>query len=186
MSESVPQVIAVFGASVAEPEGPEWREAETLGADLANAGFALATGGYGGLMEAVSKGYAEGGGEHDIIGVSAPKVFPKRAGVNPYVAQEIAAETLLERIHQITDLSAAAVALPGAIGTLTEIMVAWNLAAVTPFSSLEPKPLVTVGECWARVTSFLAEELHISLEGVHRVKSSPAVTPLLRTLLRAP
>ena len=185
VSEGVaPKVIAVFGASVAEPGGPEWREAETLGADLAKAGFALATGGYGGLMEAVSKGYAEAGGEHAVIGVSAPRVFPKRAGVNPYVAQEIAAETLLERIHQITDLSAAAVALPGAIGTLTEIMVAWNLSAVAPFSSLEPKPLVTVGARWARVVGFVAEELHISREGVYTVEHSPAVTPLLHTLLR--
>ncbi len=186
MSEIItPEVIAVFGASAAEPGDPEWREAETLGAALAKAGFALATGGYGGLMEAVSKGYAEGEGEHDIIGVSAPRVFPKRAGVNAYVAREITAETLLERIHQITDLSAASVALPGSVGTLTEIMVAWNLAFVAPFSDAAPKPLVTVGERWTRITDFLAEELHISLEGVYGVEGSSAVVPLLHTLLNS-
>ena len=181
-----PKVIAVFGASTAETGSLEWREAETLGAALAEAGFALATGGYGGLMEAVSKGYAEAGGKHDVIGVSAPRVFPKRAGINSYVAREIAAESLVERIHQITDLSAAAVALPGAIGTLTEIMVAWNLAVVAPFSGLKPKPLLTVGERWERVVNFLAEELHIPLESVYTVTGSSAVVPLLHTLLRAP
>ena len=184
--EVIPKVIAVFGASTAEPGSLEWREAETLGAALAEAGFALATGGYGGLMEAVSRGYAEAGGAHDIIGVSAPRVFPKRAGVNPFVAQEIAAESLVERIHQITELSSAAVALPGAIGTLTEIMVAWNLTVVAPFSDTAPKPLFTVGERWARVVGFLAEELHIPLEGVQTVAGSSAVVPLLHTLLRTP
>jgi len=42
----------------------------------------------------------------------------------------------------------AAVALPGGIGTLTEIMVAWNLLAV---DSINIPPIILVSENWESV-----------------------------------
>ena len=53
---------------------------------LARAGFAVATGGYGGTMEAVSRGAKDAGGE--VIGVTAPTVFPDRVRANEHVTTE--------------------------------------------------------------------------------------------------
>ena len=63
-------VIAVFGASQTPPDHPDWDAAVRCGAALAAAGFAVATGGYGGIMEAVSRGAAEAGCH--VIGYTAP------------------------------------------------------------------------------------------------------------------
>ncbi len=151
------KVMSVFGSSSTPPNSDEWREAETLGALLAKEGYAVATGGYGGSMAAVSQGAAKAGGH--VIGVTAPDVFKSRSGANAHVSEEVKAPHLLERIHLLTELSAAAIALPGSLGTLTEVMVAWNLAYVAPFAEVEAKPLIAVGERWTKIIPFLAAEL---------------------------
>ncbi|MGH9167487.1 MAG: LOG family protein, partial [Acidimicrobiia bacterium] len=103
-------VVAVFGSSSAEPGAPDYEDARRLGRLLAEAGVAVATGGYGGLMEAVSSGAHQAGGR--VIGVTVPTVFPDRPAANPFVGEERRAESLTERIHQLTDLAEAAIALP--------------------------------------------------------------------------
>ena len=50
------QKIVVFGSSTCKPDSDEYRTAEELGALLAGGGFDVTTGGYSGVMEAVSKG----------------------------------------------------------------------------------------------------------------------------------
>ena len=89
---SEPAAIAVFGSSATEPGSPGWAEAERTGALLAQARLAVVTGGYGGTMEAVSKGAAAAGGH--VIGVTSSRLFRERSGANRYVIQEIAAESL--------------------------------------------------------------------------------------------
>ena len=174
------KVVSVFGSSSTPPDSDEWLEAETLGRLLAERGYAVATGGYGGSMAAVSKGAGEAGGE--VIGVTAPDVFKSRSGANAYVTKEVEASHLLERIHLLTDMSAAGVALPGSLGTLTEIMVAWNLAYVAPFAEVEAKPLIVIGERWAKVIPFLADELGTDLDLIRIVKTAREAVDALHTL----
>ena len=56
------KVITVFGSSRPEDGHADYAEALELGRALAAAGFAVCTGGYGGVMEAVSRGARESGG----------------------------------------------------------------------------------------------------------------------------
>ena len=49
-------VVTVFGASLTRRTDPEYAIAERLGSLLARSGYAVMTGGYFGMMEAVSKG----------------------------------------------------------------------------------------------------------------------------------
>lgn len=150
-------VVAVIGSSRTEPGHPDYRNAQRLGRLLAEAGFTVASGGYGGLMEAVSEGARSAGGP--VIGVTAPEVFPGRARVNRYVTDEQPADTLTERIHRLIYNSDAVVALSGSIGTLTELMSAWNLAFVAPFSDRTPKPVFAVGAPWADIIPYLTDRL---------------------------
>ncbi len=108
-------------------------------------------------MEAVSRGAVSAGGH--VVGVTAPGVFASRAGANAYVAEEIPAPDLVTRIGILTDLADAVIALPGSIGTLTELMVAWNVAFVARFSDAAPKPVVAVGEQWRRLLPDLTDIL---------------------------
>ncbi|HEX5630437.1 MAG TPA: LOG family protein, partial [Acidimicrobiia bacterium] len=118
------------------------------------AGFAVSTGGYAGLMEAVSRGARSRGGT--VIGVTAPAVFPDRPGANQYVDTEHPAPHLLDRIHTLTSRSDAVIALPGSLGTLTELVAAWNLAFVARFSATSPKPVVVVGTRWQQIVDDLS------------------------------
>ena len=149
--------IAVFGASSTGPGDSSYQTAEECGRLLGEAGCDVITGGYGGSMEAVSLGAIRTGAE--AIGVTAPKVFPSRSAPNRYITSEHPANSLTERIHIMMSLADATIALPGSIGTLTELMVAWNIAFVTKLSGSVSMPVVTVGPLWARIVPALARDL---------------------------
>jgi len=48
--------VTVFGGSRVEPDSDEYLQAQSLGRALAERGFDVVTGGYNGVMEAVSRG----------------------------------------------------------------------------------------------------------------------------------
>ena len=52
------KIVSVFGTGRAKPGDKNYVLAEQLGEALAEAGFAIANGGYGGTMEASAKGRA--------------------------------------------------------------------------------------------------------------------------------
>lgn len=143
--------VAVFGSSRTAPGTAPWADAERLGAALAARGWAVRTGGYGGTMEAVSAGAAASGGV--VIGVTAPSLFPDRTGPNRHVEHEIAAPTLLARIDRMLDGAAAAVALPGSIGTFTELVATWNLVYLMRRLDRPAPLLVTVGPAWRELVA---------------------------------
>lgn len=149
-------IVAVFGSSAPSPGHPLYDQGVRLGTLLARGGATVATGGYAGLMEAVSEGAYRAGGR--VIGVTAPEVFPGRSGANRYVGEEVTATTMSERIHRLVSLADATIALPGSIGTLAEFMVAWNVNYVAPFRGDRPRRQVAVGDGWRRLMSYLAEE----------------------------
>jgi uncharacterized protein (TIGR00730 family) len=132
-------VVAVFGSSRTAPQDEAWRQAEAWGRTLAELGFAVASGGYGGSMEAVSRGAKAAGGL--VIGVTAPDLFKSRSGANQHVDLEIPAPTLTGRIERMLELSRACLALPGGLGTLTEISVAWNAAYIQRLQGAETLPI---------------------------------------------
>jgi len=150
-------VVAVFGASAPQPGESDYEEGIRCGRLLAEAGFAVATGGYAGLMEAVSLGARQAGGR--VIGVTVPDVFPDRPGGNDHLTEETRAASLLERIHEMVEVSVASISLPGSLGTATELIVAWNLAFVARFADSDPKPVIAVGDQWQRLVPLLTAEL---------------------------
>lgn len=115
-----------------------------LGGLLAQRGHTVLTGGYIGVMEAVSRGASEAGGH--VIGVTCEDIEAWRGvKANAWVKEEWRKKTLLERMLAIIEGCDAAIAMPGGVGTLTEISVMWNLMVV---ESLPRRPLILVGSGW--------------------------------------
>lgn len=136
--------ITVFGGSSPKPGDSSYQDAELLGKLLGANGNAVLTGGYIGIMEAVSKGANEAGAH--VIGVTCKEIERWRPiKANQYVVEEWACETLSERIALLIDRCDAAIALPGGIGTLAEISVMWNRLVIRDLSR---KPLIAVGQAW--------------------------------------
>jgi hypothetical protein len=139
--------ISVFGGSQAREGTQAYEEAMSLGELLARSGHTVLTGGYMGMMEAVSRGAASAGGH--VIGVTCDEIerWHGRAA-NAWVTEERKRATLLERLETLIRDAEAAVALPGGPGTLTEVALMWNLMIV---GSLEPRSLVLLGDEWKAV-----------------------------------
>src|SRR5947208_6069956 len=121
-------MIAVFGSSTVQPDEPAWRLAYDLGRALAEAGADIMTGGYSGVMEACSRGAHEAGGH--VIGVTV-ELFEKRGPANRWVKERVHTADLFDRLRQIVERADGFVALPGSLGTLTEVFLTWTLLAVS-------------------------------------------------------
>lgn len=146
MTLEQPETIAVFGASGSRPGDGHYEAGVLCGRLLAEAGYGVATGGYGGTMEAVSLGANQAGGH--VIGITAPSVFPGREGVNQHVHEERETASIVNRIGELVDTTAGAMVLWGSIGTAAEMILAWNDAYVAPLADRSSKPIIAVGEPW--------------------------------------
>lgn len=166
--ENAVKTIAVFGSSRRDEQSQHYREAYELGRMLAQAGYAVLSGGYGGSMAAVSRGAREAGGQ--VIGVTCAVFDPLPP--NPWLTQEIKAPTMLDRLATMLDLSDGFVAVRGGIGTLSEVTLAWSLLQTR---SLAGKPLVLLGRDWqAIVDAFHTySDLGGSIAALARVVASP-------------
>ncbi len=149
------RVAVVFGGSQVAPGAPAYAAALRLGAGLARAGWTVMTGGYAGVMEAASRGAAEAGGH--VIGVTCDRIEALRPGLRPnaWVKEEIKYANLRDRLYHLVAHSQAAVAMPGGVGTLSEVALTWSLLQT---GEIAPKPLIVVGTAWGEiVTTFIRE-----------------------------
>lgn len=148
------KMITVFGGSRCGPDSEEYAEALKLGRLLVEAGFDVCSGGYAGVMEAISKGAHEAGGLVTGVTMSQFKSAP-----NPYVKKIIPSRDFYERLQKLIRQSEGYVALRGGMGTLTEISLVWNKLVA---GILAPRPLILLGACWPRAIECLRERLVIS------------------------
>jgi uncharacterized protein (TIGR00730 family) len=160
--------IAVFGSSEALPGEPAYEQARAIGRLLALAGFGVVTGGYGGVMEAASRGAAEGGGVPRGV-VSA--IFRDRAP-NAYLGEIVDSPDLFERTRVLVLSARGYVVLPGKSGTLAELTLVWALHRA---GSLDRRPVVLLGATWRPLLRHLAQAGMIEAEqfDVTRVVDTP-------------
>lgn len=143
------KTISVFGSSRPRDGHPDYLEALALGRALAEKGFSVCTGGYGGVMEAVSRGAKEVGGE--VLAVTAA-FFCSRA--NPWVDVEIRVATWQDRLFELIRRGDAYVACKGGTGTLVELAVVWEMLNKRV---IERKPFVVLGTFWQPILDRVRE-----------------------------
>jgi len=149
-------IVSVFGSSSPTPSSIIYQEAFRLGRQIAHHGHIVMNGGYSGLMEAVSRGAAESEGK--VIGVTCNEIEKWRpVKPNPWITEEVRFETLQERLFFLVSHCDSAVALPGGIGTLTEISLIWNLVVTEAF---EKKPIWLVGQQWKKIIQSFFDYMH--------------------------
>jgi uncharacterized protein (TIGR00730 family) len=153
------RVVAVFGGHAPAPGSADYEMARELGRRLAEAGFIVMSGGYGGTMEAVSRGAREAGGL--AIGVTVDLFDRWGLKANPYLDVEIKFPTLFQRLHYLVTAGDAMVALPGGIGTLSEMAMAWSLLQTR---ELAPRPFLLIGTRWRRLLEAYHDPLYIREE----------------------
>lgn len=143
------KIITVFGSSRPATGDADYEETRSLGKALAQRGFAVCSGGYGGAMEAVSRGAKEAGGK--TYGITAE--FFKR-GANEFVDVEVRKKTWQERLFALIEMADGYVACKGGTGTLVELAVVWEMLNK---SVMAEKPCVVFGEFWQPILERVRE-----------------------------
>jgi uncharacterized protein (TIGR00730 family) len=143
------KIVTVFGSSRPREGDPHYAQAQALGAALASKGFAVCSGGYGGVMEAVSRGAKDAGGR--TLGVTA-KFFKSRA--NRWIDEEIRVNTWQDRLFELIKRGRGYVACPGGTGTLVELAVVWEMLSK---GAMNGKPLVVLGDFWQPIIDRVRE-----------------------------
>jgi uncharacterized protein (TIGR00730 family) len=133
--------IAVFGSSEPVPGDPLYEGARRVGRLLAEAGYDVVTGGYGGVMEGASRGAAESGAR--ALGVTCA-LFSAREP-NPYLTERLDTVDLLERTGVLVESASGFVVLHGKSGTLAELAFLWALHRA---GSLGSRRVVLLGGDW--------------------------------------
>jgi len=144
------KIITIFGTSRAKQGDANFQLAYKTGKLLAEAGFTIVNGGYGGTMLAAAGGASEVGGE--VIGVTCSAFKNSRA--NQYVTREIVTASLDERLDTLIKLGHGYLVLPGGTGTLLELAKVWELKNKGFLKT--DKPIILVGEFWKPLIELVA------------------------------
>jgi uncharacterized protein (TIGR00730 family) len=145
--------VTVFG-SARFTEGHRYYEtARAVGSALARAGYAVMTGGGGGVMEAANRGAREAGG----LSLGCNIALPREQQPNAYLDRFIRLDHFFVRKVMLVKYSRAFVVMPGGFGTLDE---AFEIATLMQTNKLEHFPLIAVGsQFWEPLITFARDTM---------------------------
>ncbi|SDE41059.1 TIGR00730 family Rossman fold protein [Rhodococcus tukisamuensis] len=145
----VPRAVTVFGSARTGPDHPEYVVGRELGAALAEAGYAVITGGGPGVMESANRGASESGGYSIGLGIE----LPFEQGLNEWVDLGINFRYFFARKTMFVKYSQAFICLPGGFGTLDELFEALTLVQTRKVTRF---PIVLLGtEYWSGLVEWI-------------------------------
>jgi uncharacterized protein (TIGR00730 family) len=143
------RAVSVFGSSRTMPHHARYATAQQLGRRLAEAGYAVITGGGPGIMEAANRGAVDGDGVSVGLGIELP--FEQR--LNDWVDIGINFRYFFARKTMFLKYSQGFVVFPGGFGTLDEMFEALTL---TQTGKVTQFPVVLVGcDYWGGLLDWL-------------------------------
>jgi len=135
--------ISFFGKGSCDVDSFEYKTAFDIASKLARKGHIIASGGYGGVMEAVLKAASKFNVER--IGITCSEIKDRKP--NKYITQHIVTETYLQRLEKLIKIADGYIVLPGDTGTLLELSAIWALKK----RDIIDKPVVCIGEQWQNI-----------------------------------
>jgi uncharacterized protein (TIGR00730 family) len=168
------KTITIFGSAIPPADDAQYKFAYELGASLAKNGYNICTGGYGGIMEAASKGAYDNAGY--VYGVTI-ELWNKEP--NQYLTVEVREEKLFERITKLLELGDAYVILQGGTGTLLEFAAVWEYANK---NLQQPKPIICNSNMWKEIVNVMNKQMYLENRRTDLVKCADSVDEIVEYL----
>ena len=145
--------ISIFGSARTTPDHDNYAKAYQIGRRLADANFAVVTGGGPGIMEAANKGAFEAGGVSIGLGIE----LPFEQALNEYLTLGIMFRYFFARKVMFLKYSQGFVVMPGGFGTMDELFEALVLEQTRKVTRF---PIVLVGrDYWTGLFDWLQESM---------------------------
>jgi uncharacterized protein (TIGR00730 family) len=146
---TVGPAVSVFGSARVGPKHRHYKSARQLGGLLAEAGYAVITGGGPGIMEAANRGCHEAGG----LSVGCNIELPMEQELNPYVDLGVEFRYFFVRKTMFVKYADAFVIYPGGFGTLDELFEALTLIQT---KRIRDFPVILIGsDYWAGMLDWI-------------------------------
>jgi uncharacterized protein (TIGR00730 family) len=150
---SIGPAVSIFGSARAESDDPYYKLAETTAAQIVRAGFAVITGGGGGIMEAANKGAREAGGRS--IGLNIE--LPMEQVPNEYQNLSLNFKYFFCRKVMFLKYAHGFVVFPGGYGTMDEFAESIVLIQTLRQASF---PVILMGsEYWKGLIDWLRDKM---------------------------
>lgn len=133
------RAVTVFGSARTAPDHPHYALARETGACLGRHGYAVITGGGGGLMEAANRGAREAG----AVSVGCNIELPHEQKLNDYVDIGLRFNHFFARKVMFVRYASAFVICPGGFGTLDEL---FEVLTLIQTATIRHVPAVLLGE----------------------------------------
>jgi len=176
---------SIFGTSRRGFQDEIYKDAQKLGNKLAQAGFAVITGGGPGIMEAANKGAYEAGGKSVGINIQ----LPSEQEMNPYVKESIAFNYFFVRKLMLSFASEVYIFFPGGFGTLDEL---FEMITLVQTGKSKPIPIILVGrQYWTPLLEWIENQVYKENKAIdkkdlniyHLVDTSDEAFELIKKLI---
>jgi len=151
--QDIGPAVSIFGSARVRPDDPIYKKAEQTARIFAENGFAVMTGGGGGIMEAANKGAAEAGGTS--VGLNI--ILPLEQKPNPYANISLEFKYFFIRKVMLIKYATAYIIMPGGFGTLDELFEAVTLVQT---QRIKPLPIILMGsDYWSGLIQWIKSRL---------------------------
>jgi uncharacterized protein (TIGR00730 family) len=147
----VGKAVSIFGSARTPRDDPQYEQARRIARTLGGHGWAIITGGGGGMMEAANRGAQEAG----VPSIGLDIELPHEQAMNPYVDIGLTFHYFFARKVMFVRYASAFVAFPGGFGTLDELFEA---ATLRQTQKIRHFPIVLVGSgYWSGLVDWLRD-----------------------------
>lgn len=146
------KVATLYGGAMGNRTTKEYLDTVRIGEILYEMGYCVKNGGYGGMMEAVSKGITSQGGE--AFGFTC-KTFPSIIG-NDFLTYNTPCENIFERLSALISYSELFIVQIGGLGTLSEVFLTLDIVRK---QKIKPK-VIFIGEVWVEIMNAVSKVIN--------------------------
>ncbi len=148
-----PKRVTFFGSARLSPHFKSYQWAHNLAGDLAHDGYAILSGGGGGIMEASNRGAFD----EELVSIGFNIVLPHEQNLNPYTTDSLAFNYFFTRKVMMAFYTHAVVCFPGGFGTLDEF---FEVITLIQTGKMPRVPVVLIGKkYWKPLDKFIRKHL---------------------------